>query len=130
MKKKSTARRHHYLPQSYLALFTDKETKKGQFFVLEVESGRKFRTSPINDAVELDFNRVNINGYPPDVIENALAPIEKKAVQAISNIVAKEEFPNDEDYNYILNLICLIAVRNPFLRKSFNRAREQEIDLI
>lgn len=130
MKNKSTARRHHYLPQSYLALFTDKETKDGKFFVLEVESGRKFRTSPINVAVELDFNRVDMNGYPPDVIENALAPVEQKAVQAISNTVVTEEFPNDEDYNYILNLICLIAVRNPFLRKSFNRAREHGIDII
>lgn len=130
MKNKSTARRHHYLPQSYLALFTDKGTKDGKFFVLEVESGRKFRTSPINVAVELDFNRVDIDGYPPDVIENALAPIEQKAVEAISNTIVSEEFPNDEDYNYILNLICLIAVRNPMLRKSFNRAREQVIDII
>lgn len=127
MKAKSTARRHHYLPQSYLALFTDKGTKQGQFFVLEVESGRTFRTSPINVAVELDFNRIDIDGHPPDVIENALAPLEQEAVQAIANAVATEEFPIDDDYSSILNLICLIAVRNPFFRKSFNRAREQTI---
>ena len=130
MTKKSVARRHHYLPQSYLALFTDKGTKDGKFYVLEVKTGHKFRTSPINVAVEHDFNRVDINGYPPDVIENALEPAEQKAVQAIFNTVTKEEFPNDEDYNYILNLICLIAVRNPYLRNSFNRSREQLINII
>lgn len=95
MINKSIARRHYYLPQSYLALFTDKETKQGKFYVLEVDSGHKFRTSPINVAVELDFNRVDINSQPPDVIENALAPVEQKAVQAISDTIAKEEFPND-----------------------------------
>lgn len=124
------ARRHHYLPQSYLARFTDEGTKEGQFFVLEVESGRTFRTSPKNVAVELDFNRVDIDGHPPDVIENALAPMEQKAVQAIANTVATGEFPNEDDYSSILNLICLIAVRNPFFRKSFNRAREQTIHII
>ncbi len=98
--------------------------------MLEVESGRTFRTSPKNVAVELDFNRVDINGHPPDVIENALAPLEQEAVQAIANTIATGEFPNDGDYNSILNLICLIAVRNPFFRKSFNRAREQTIHII
>jgi len=130
MKKKSTARRHHYLPQSYLAQFTDKSTKEGQFFVLEVESGRTFRTSPKNVAVELDFNRVDIDGHPPDIVENALSPLEQEAAQAIANTVATGEFPNDKDYNSILNLICLIAVSNPFFRKSFNRAREQTIHII
>lgn len=130
MKKKSTARRHHYLPQSYLARFTDKGTKEGQFFVLEVESGRTFRTSPKKVAVELDFNRVDIDGHPPDVIEKAFSPLEQEAGQAIANIAATGRFPNDEDYNSILNLICLIAVRNPFLRKSFNRARAQTIHII
>lgn len=130
MKKKATARRHHYLPQSYLARFTDKGTEEGQFFVLEVESGRSFRTSPKNVAVELDFNRVDIEGHQPDAIENALSSLGQKAVQAIANTVATEEFPNDDDCNSILNLICLIAVRNPFVRKSFNHAREQLIHII
>jgi len=130
MKTKSIARRHHYLPQSYLALFTDAGTKEGQFFVIEVGSGRTFRTSPKNVAVELDFNRVDIDGHPPNVIENALSPLEQKAVQAIANTVVTGEFPNNDDYSSILNLICLIAVRNPFFRKSFNRAREQTIHII
>jgi len=50
MQKKSTARRHHYLPQAYLAQFTDLGTKEGQFHVLEIESGHTFRTSPKNVA--------------------------------------------------------------------------------
>jgi hypothetical protein len=36
---KPTARRHHYLPQGYLAGFTDTGAKDGQSFVLEVEYG-------------------------------------------------------------------------------------------
>ena len=130
MKSKSTARRHHYLPQSYLALFTDTEKKDGKFFVLKVSSGGAFQTSPINVAVERDFNRVDINGHPPDVIENALSSFEQNAVQAIADTLKQREFPNDDDFNSILNLLCLIAVRNPHHRKSFNRSREQVVQLI
>ncbi len=130
MPKKATARRHHYLPQAYLAQFTDLGTKEGQFHVLEIESGRTFRTSPKNVAVELDFNRVDVAGHPPDFVENALAPMEQAAVEAIANTVAAGEFPSDEDYSAILHLVCLIAIRNPFSRESFNRAREDSIRII
>jgi hypothetical protein len=129
MKKKSIARRHHYLPQAYLAQFTNTGTKEGQFNVLE-NTGRIFRTSPKNVAVELDFNRVDIEGHSPDFVENALAPMEHAAVQAITKTIATSQFPSDDDYNAILNLICLIAVRNPFFRESFNRWREAQIRCI
>jgi hypothetical protein len=130
MQKKSIARRHHYLPQAYLAQFTDLGTKEGQFHVQEIETGRTFRTSPKNVAVELDFNRVDVDGLSPDFIENALAPMEQAAVEAIANTVAAGEFPSDKDYSAILHLICLIAIRNPFFRASFNRTREYALRII
>lgn len=73
--------------------------------MLEVESGRAFRTSPKNVAVELDFNRVDIAGHPPDVIETAFSPLEQEAGKAIANTVATGNFPNDEDCSSILNLM-------------------------
>lgn len=124
------ARRHHYLPASYLAGFTTSGKKNGQFSVIEVETGRSFRTSPKNVAVERDFNRVDIDGMAPDVIENALAPFEQEAVQAIANIVNTGNFPKGMDYHRIINLLCLIAVRNPSMRESFNRSKEQTLRII
>jgi len=122
---KPTARRHHYLPQAYLAAFTTTELKDGQFCVLEVETGRAFRTSPLNVAAQRDFNRVDIEGRSPDAIESALAPFEGEAVAAVRRVIETQEYPNDIDWNLILNLLGLIAVRNPKLRGSFNRAREE-----
>lgn len=130
MEMKSTARRHHYLPQAYLAAFTRTGSKDDQFFVLNVHSGRPFSTSPINVAVERDFNRVDIEGRSIDAIEQALSPFEEQAVMAIRNVIESEKFPNEEDCNWILNLLGLIAVHNPQLRKSFNRSREQLIHCI
>lgn len=125
METERIARRHHYVPQAYLAAFTSTGLKDGQFCVLDVQTGRAFRTSPLNVAAERDFNRVDVEGHSPDAIERALAPFEGEAVAAIRRVIESQTFPNDSDWNLILNLLGLIAVRNPKLRGSFNHAREQ-----
>jgi len=125
MVTKSVARRHHYVPQAYLAAFTSTGEKDGQFYVLDVKAGHAFRTSPLNVGAQRDFNRVEVDGHPPDAIESALAPFEGNAVAAIRRVIDSEAFPNDSDWNLILNLLGLIAVRNPKMRGSFNDAREQ-----
>jgi len=129
-KRRTTARKHHYVPQTYLAAFTDKRSKRGRFYVLDVEAGRCFRTSPQNVAAIRDFNRVDIEGHPPDVIEQALSPLEQRMAEACQAVDSTKAFPSDEDYNYILNLMCFLAVRNPELRNKMNRAREYSIRII
>lgn len=125
MAAKSITRKHHYLPQAYLAAFTLTGTKDGQFCVFDVASGRAFRTSAGNVAHERDFNRINVDGQSPDAVESALAPFEGDAVNAIRRILENHSFPDDRDWNLVLNLLGLIAVRNPRLRESFNHSREQ-----
>lgn len=127
---KSVARKHHYISQSYLAAFTSTGTKNGQFYALDVKSGRAFSTSPGNVAAHRDFNRVAIEGHSPDAVENALAPFEGNAIDAIRRVIETQSFPSDSDWNLILNLLALFAVRNPRLRKSFNRSREQALRTI
>ncbi|MEK6686292.1 MAG: DUF4238 domain-containing protein [Pseudomonadota bacterium] len=130
MAVKPISRRHHYLPQSYLAAFTDTGLRGGQFFVLDIQTCHSFCTSPLNVGAERDFNRVDVEGHAPDAIENALAPFEGEAVDAIRRVIDSEAFPTDSDWNLILNLLGLIAVRNPKLRGSFNRSREQVLKQI
>jgi len=127
---KTPSRKHHYLPQGYLAAFTDTGTKDGQFYVLEPDNGNCFRTSPKNVAAKRDFNRVDIEGHPPDAIEQALSPVEAKMIEACRRVIQTQSYPNDEDINYLLNLLGLIAVRNPKLRTSFNKAREHTLKII
>jgi hypothetical protein len=126
----SIARRHHYLPQAYLAEFTDTGTKNGLFYVLDADSGVCFRTSPKNIGVESDFNRVDVEGKPIDVIEKKFSDFEESAIQMIRKVNCTKIFPNDEDFSWIHNLLCLIAIRNPKQRKILNRSREQVIRVI
>lgn len=124
----SVARRHHFLPQGYLAGFTDTGRKDGSLHVLDLKARRSFRTTPLKVAVEKDFKRIDIEGKPLDAIESALAPIEDRAIQAIRRVVESGEFPNDSDHNLILNLLSLVLAQNPKSRRSLNRMRTHEAD--
>lgn len=124
----SVARRHHFLPQGYLAGFTDTGRKDGTLHVLDLKAQRTFRTTPLNVAVEKDFKRIDIDGKPPDAIESALAPIEDRAIQAIRRVIESGEFPSDSDHNLILNLLSLILAQNPKSRRNLNSIRTLEAD--
>jgi len=126
----STARRHHYISQGYLAAFTDTGTKEGKFWVMEVESGNSFTTSPKNVGVARDFNRVDSEGQPIDALESALASFEDEAIDVIRKVLADRTFPDPADFNVILNFVGLIAIRNPRARETFNQAREQTMHMI
>lgn len=119
----SLARRHHFLPQGYLAGFTESGEKDGWLHVLDMHLGRSFRTSPLNVAVEKDFKRIDLDGHPPDAIEVALAPLESRAIQAIRRTVDTRQFPGPEDHNLILNLISLLLAQNPKSRRLLNKNR-------
>ncbi|MDA0739043.1 MAG: DUF4238 domain-containing protein [Nitrospirae bacterium] len=125
----SIARRHHYLSQAYLGSFTDTGTKYGNFYVLKTESGECFSTSPKKVAVARDFNRLDAEEIPLDALEQSLSSFEGRVVEACQNIIHTKTFPNVKDYNSLINLICLIAVRNPQTRKSINRSREMALNL-
>jgi len=121
----SIARNHHYVPQAYLGLFTDTGDKHGQFHVLPTRAQVAFRTTPRNVAAERDFNRVDVDGYSQNHIESSLAPIEGKAVQVIRTSAESLALPSDRGYSYLLNLVCLLFVRNPARRAVINSERER-----
>lgn len=126
----STARRHHYISQGYLAAFTNTSTKDGQFWVMEVESANCFQTSPKNVGVSRDFNRIDADGQPIDALESALASFESEAIDIVRKILVRQTFPDATDFNVILNFVGLMAVRNPRRRDTFNQAREQTLHMI
>ena len=121
----SQAKRHHYLPQFYLAGFTEDATKRGQITVFHLLEHRVFRTRPENVGVELHFNRVVLPGVEPDAIEKALSTVEGRIAEVLRNTTTSERLPEGEDLGLLLNLIALLFVRNPQARNSFARSEER-----
>jgi len=118
-----TARRHHYISQAYLAGFTHDGRKNGKFYVLDINDGRVFRTSPKNVAVVGDFNRIDVDGLSPDALEQALSPFEDKAVSAIRRVLSTRACPTGDDLNLLINFLCLLSTRNPRFRDLYNGMR-------
>jgi Protein of unknown function (DUF4238) len=119
------ARRHHYVPKFYLKGFAVARKKSHQLIVFDCKSGRSFPTATENVALETDFNRVEVDGYPPDVVETAMATFEAETAPALERIIASKSIREAEDRAYLLNLIGLLSVRNPRLRERWREFQEQ-----
>jgi hypothetical protein len=119
-----TARRHHYVPQCYLRGFI-LDRAKPQLYVIDGKDQRTFRTAPANVAAERDFHRIEVDGYKPDALESRLSGFESEVSQALDRIIATRSIKNENDRAHLLNLMTLIAIKNPRQRESWRSAQEQ-----
>jgi hypothetical protein len=119
------ARKHHFVPQCYLGGFTDSGAKDGRLCVFDFVANRFFREKPKNVAFEVDFNCVDVEGHSPDALESAFGEFEGFTASVIRRICSEGQLPKDEEFSYVLNLISLLAVRNPANRRSMTAARLQ-----
>ena len=119
------ARRHHYVPRCYLKGFSVARKKSRQVVVFDCKSGKSFATATENIAVEKDFNRVEIEGDPPDVFEKAMSEFESEVASALERTIAAKSIRQVDDQAYLFNLIGLLALRNPGQRERWRDFREQ-----
>src|SRR5690348_17198545 len=113
-----TAKRHHYIPQCYLKGFADNPTKP-KLHVTDLAEQRTFITKPGNVCAEQHFHRINAEGLPPDALENSLAGFESELAPALERIIARRSIGDETDRSYLLNLMTLIAIKNPSHRENF-----------
>jgi len=109
------ARNHHWVPQFYLKRFTNKD---GMLHCFDLEQRKLFQTKPKGVGAQRDFNRVDIEGYPIDAIEQALSPLESEIDHAIAAIMKQKQVGYDKNAHLLFNLIALLAVRNPNYREA------------
>lgn len=109
-------RLHHHVSQCYLKGFTQEGTKDSQLYAVNLSDGSSFCTIPKNVGAERDFNRVE--GRPPGEIERALSGFEGKVDAALRRIRQTRSIDNPKDWNAVLNLMALFAVRNPRMREN------------
>ncbi|MFM0652914.1 PAAR-like domain-containing protein [Paraburkholderia sediminicola] len=106
------ARKHHYVPQCYLKGFARNRSKKSQLYV-------------VDSAVKRDFDRIEVDGEDPNLIELSYAEFESKLAPALVRMDAKGDFPDDADRALILELVALLAVRNPGRREAMRQFKEE-----
>nr|WP_246722198.1 DUF4238 domain-containing protein [Rhizobium laguerreae] len=118
----SETRNHHYVPQGYLrgfAHYPPANPNRAKFLAIDLIRGKSFHTSVRNVAAIRDFNRIEADGHDPNALEDAYSGFESMAAAAIRRVEKLGVFDGD-DKIMVLNLIALMATRNPRLRKNWS----------
>ena len=63
-----------------------------------------------------DFNRIEIAGVDPEIVEKAQADFEGKVATALKKLDASSNF-SGETKNIILELIGMLAIKSPEMRR-------------
>ena len=117
----SDPKNHHYVPKMYLKNFTTGEGRKASLVAVELESGKLFKPRLRRIASETDFNKIERDGEDPYAIERALSVVEGEIAPALEEVIAARGFPSDEHRNLVLNLMAMLAARNPRVRSSLGK---------
>lgn len=117
-------RRHHYVPQFYLAGFTNTGKKDGRLHVLDQRQRRQWMDSVGDTAHKRDYHAVDLG---PSVdrmgVEKKVGIIEGKQNAVLQRIIDERclPFPGSETFADLMGFVALMAVRVPFIRDRISK---------
>ncbi|CAN7784068.1 DUF4238 domain-containing protein [Cupriavidus necator] len=123
-------RNHHYVPQCYLKGFSRNRSKNSQIYVVDTKERRAFMSTPRNVGASRDFNRIVVEGLDPNEVEAGYGEFESKLAPALVRLDEARQFANEDDRDLVLELISLMAVRNPDFREARRQALERSAKIM
>jgi hypothetical protein len=87
------ARAHHYVPQAYLAGFTDSGTKDGRLYAHDYKQLKTWASTPAGVGFERDYYRIDLPGRSPDEIEEMLALVEDPGSVILKRVLETQASP-------------------------------------
>ena len=84
--------------------------------MFDLKDRKGFVTRPRNVAARRDYNRIEIEGQDPNVVESKLAELEALGDQAFRRIIAARSIEDRDDFSFVHVLIARIAISNPAFR--------------
>jgi hypothetical protein len=110
-------RKHHYVPEFYLAGFTESGTDDGRLHVLDKEQLRQWSSTPKGAAHRRDFYAVDLGPeHDPMFVERTLGSCEGKWSSVLRTVIDQQTLPQDESIADLLAFVAFMAVRVPRIR--------------
>ena len=123
-------RRHHYLPQFYLAGFTSDGTKDGWLYATAIATGKQWRCKPAGVAHSRDYFRVDAPGQDPFVLERSFAQLEGEMATALRTIIETQTIPIGDTFSLLMHLVALSLARVPVMRENTGRPMIQGAEMV
>ncbi|MEG6586067.1 DUF4238 domain-containing protein [Dendrosporobacter sp. 1207_IL3150] len=117
----SQPRRHHYIPQMYLAGFTSDGTKDGQLYTIDLKQSKRWKCRPNGIANIRDFYRIDISDQDPFVIEHGFAEIEGAIATVLKDIFKTRKLPSGDNLITLLHLVALSSSKVPAMREQLGK---------
>ena len=121
-KKTEQSRRHHYIPEFYLAGFTSSGDKEDFLQVFDLKTGNKWQAKPKNVAHERDLYRwEGVVGHEDFLEVEAFQKIDDLASKVIAKIIREKKVPakDSEDYFNLIQFIAAFKIRTPRSQKEY-----------
>ena len=110
-------RKHHFVPQFYLAGFTQSDSKDGDLFVLDKERKATWKSTPKGTAHKRDFHAIDDKaGGDAMAIEKKLAHLEGQWSAVLADVIETRAIPEDESFGDLMMFVAFMAVRVPPIR--------------
>jgi hypothetical protein len=103
--------------------FARNRAKKAQLYVVDAKARHAFMTTPLNVAAERDFNRIEIDGEDPNLIESSYADFEAKLAPALVAMDQINDFPDADARALILELVACFSLHALLLIKYVIKSR-------
>ena len=123
------SRAHHFVPQCWLAGFTDTGQKDGMLYVSDLKRKKQWRCKPSEVGHRRDFNRVEDPSVPdPLAIEKIFANIESTFCALSRNLDREKRGPfTGEELGVLTGYMTIQATRTPAFRKIIDGNMKSEV---
>lgn len=117
------ARAHHFVPQCWLAGFTDSGEKDGKLYVTDLKRRKQWPSNPENTGHRRDFNRIDDPSVnDPLAIEKIFANMEDKLAPVLRRLNKERRGPKDSyELSVLLEYMGIQWVRVPTFRALVGR---------
>jgi hypothetical protein len=92
--------------------------------VVDFDARRFYETNLANVCQQRDFNRIEGSSEPPDALEKVLGGLEGEIAKALRQVITAKSTCDDETWNWVLNLMSLIAARHPLVRAEVEQMKD------
>jgi Protein of unknown function (DUF4238) len=126
-------RANHFVPQCWLAGFTDTSQKDGRLWVTDLKRQKQWPSSPINAGHRRDFYRLSDEGMDPTGAEKMFSKIEDAIAPILKRLDSEQCGPRKDELEHLLLFIAIQWIRVPSFRPtmlaiadSFHRSKISE----